>query len=130
MARILIVEDDKSINNLIRRNLELVGHDCVCVFDGEAVFASIEAQTTDLILLDIMLPRLDGFTVLAELRNEIPVIFLTARSAIEDRVKGLKLGADDYIVKPFIRRSCWPGWKPFYGASRKQTSNSSWATRV
>ncbi len=101
MARILIVEDDKSINNLIRRNLELVGHECVSVFDGEAVFDALEAQAIDLVLLDIMLPKQDGFTVLSELRNEIPVVFLTARSAVGDRVKGLRLGADDYIVKPF-----------------------------
>jgi DNA-binding response OmpR family regulator len=101
MAQILIVEDDKSINTLIHKNLELVGHICVSVFDGEAVFSAIEAQAFDLILLDIMLPKLDGFQVIAELREEIPVIFLTARSAVSDRVKGLKLGADDYIVKPF-----------------------------
>ncbi|MDR1689064.1 MAG: response regulator transcription factor [Clostridiales bacterium] len=101
MARILVVEDDKSINTLIRKNLELVGHSCVCAYDGEAVFSALEAQHFDLILLDIMLPKLDGFQVLAKLREEIPVIFLTARSAVEDRVKGLRLGADDYIVKPF-----------------------------
>lgn len=101
MAQILIVEDDKSINNLIRKNLELVGHNCISVFDGEDVFTALETQAFDLILLDIMLPKLDGFQVLEELMEDIPVIFLTARSAVEDRVKGLRLGADDYIVKPF-----------------------------
>lgn len=100
MAQILIVEDEKSINMLIKKNLELVGHSCVSVFDGEAVFDEIEKQAFDLILLDIMLPKLDGFQVIQELKD-IPVIFLTARGAVEDRVKGLKLGADDYIVKPF-----------------------------
>ncbi len=101
MAQILIVEDDKSINTLIRKNLELVGHNCVSVYDGEAVFDALEKQSFDLILLDIMLPKLDGFEVLRELGVDTPVIFLTARGAVEDRVKGLKLGADDYLVKPF-----------------------------
>jgi len=101
LAQILIVEDEKTINSLIKKNLELVGHTCVSVFDGEAVFDEIERQSFDLILLDIMLPKLDGFQVIEELRENIPVIFLTAKSAIEDRVKGLNLGADDYMVKPF-----------------------------
>jgi len=100
MAQILIVEDEKPINTLIKKNLELVGHRCVSVFDGESVFDEIEKQDFDLILLDIMLPKLDGFQVIREIKD-IPVIFLTARGAVEDRVKGLKLGADDYIIKPF-----------------------------
>ena len=101
MAKILVAEDDKSINNLIRKNLELVGHTTVCVFDGEAVFDELEKSPFDLILLDIMMPKMDGFQVLEEIREDIPVIFLTARDSVNDRVKGLKLGADDYIVKPF-----------------------------
>ena len=101
MARILIVEDDKPINNLIRKNLELVGHICVSVFDGEAVFDEVQKSTFDLILLDIMMPKMDGFQVIQEMREDIPIIFLTARGSVDDRVKGLKLGADDYIVKPF-----------------------------
>ena len=105
MAHILIVEDEKSINILIKKNLELVGHTCTSIFDGEAVFDAIEKQNFDLILLDIMLPKLDGFQVLESLieplKENTPIIFLTARSDIEDRVKGLKLGADDYIIKPF-----------------------------
>jgi len=100
LAQILIVEDDKSINALLKRNLELVGHSCISVFDGLAIFDEIEKRPFDLILLDIMLPKLDGFQVIQEVKD-IPVIFLTARSAVEDRIKGLKLGADDYIVKPF-----------------------------
>ena len=101
MARILIVEDDRPINTLIRKNLELVGHICVSVFDGEAVFDELEKQVFDLILLDIMLPKMDGFQVIREMSENIPVIFLTARGAVQDRIKGLNLGADDYIVKPF-----------------------------
>jgi len=101
MAKILIAEDEQVINTLIKKNLTLVGHSCVCVFDGEAVFDAMEENTYDLILLDIMMPKMDGFQVLEELKENIPVIFLTARSAVNDRVKGLRLGADDYIVKPF-----------------------------
>ncbi|MCL2366835.1 MAG: response regulator transcription factor [Oscillospiraceae bacterium] len=101
MAKILIAEDEHAINTLIKKNLTLVGHSCVCVFDGEAVFDALEAHSFDLILLDIMMPKMDGFQVLEALIERIPVIFLTARSAIDDRVKGLRLGADDYIVKPF-----------------------------
>ena len=101
MAKILIAEDEKSINNLIWKNLELVGHTTVCVFDGEAVFDALEKGSFDLILLDIMMPKMDGFQVIEELREDIPVIFLTARDSVGDRVRGLNLGADDYIVKPF-----------------------------
>ena len=101
MARILIVDDDKPINLLIKKNLELVGHSCASVFDGEAVFDALEKEAFDLILLDIMLPKLDGFQVIQEMNENIPVIFLTARGAVQDRIAGLNLGADDYIVKPF-----------------------------
>ena len=101
MARILIVEDEKLINTLIKKNLELVGHICVSVFDGEAVFDALERQAFDLILLDIMLPKMDGFEVIREMIDDIPIIFLTARGAVQDRVAGLNSGAYDYIVKPF-----------------------------
>lgn len=101
MAKILIVEDDKLINRLLRKNLELAGHYCQSVFDGEAVFDKLETEEFDLMLLDIMLPKLDGFGVLADLQNYLPVIILSAKGAVHDRVKGLNLGADDYLVKPF-----------------------------
>ena len=101
MARILIAEDEKAINTLIKKNLELVGHICACVFDGETVFDELEKNEYDLVLLDIMMPKMDGFQVVEEMREDIPVIFLTARDAVGDRIKGLRLGADDYIVKPF-----------------------------
>jgi len=101
LARILIAEDDKSINTLVQKNLELVGHTCASVSDGEAIFDELEKRSFDLILLDIMMPKMDGFQVIQEMLHDIPIIFLTARGSVEDRVKGLKLGADDYIVKPF-----------------------------
>ncbi|MCL2527747.1 MAG: response regulator transcription factor [Defluviitaleaceae bacterium] len=101
MAHILIVEDDKPINGLIKKNLELVGHTCVSVFDGNAVAGAIENTRFDLVLLDVMLPGRDGFEIIQDIGGDIPVIFLTARGAVHDKVMGLRHGADDYIVKPF-----------------------------
>jgi len=100
MARILVVEDDKDINELIGRNLKLVGHDFVQVFDGAEALRAAGVQEFDLILLDIMLPGLDGFEVMEKLQN-VSVIFITAKDGLNHKLKGLKLGADDYIVKPF-----------------------------
>lgn len=100
MAKILIVEDDKHINELIAMNLKLVGHSYIQVFDGaEAVSTAMETPV-DLILLDIMLPGMDGFEVIKHVPFT-PVIFITAKDGLEHRLNGLQLGADDYIVKPF-----------------------------
>ena len=101
MAHILIVEDDKLINGLIKKNLELVGHTCASVFEGDAVAEALETASYDLVLLDIMLPKRDGFEIIQDIQGKVPVIFLTARGAVHDRVTGLRYGADDYIVKPF-----------------------------
>ena len=100
MAHILIVEDEKSISDLIAMNLELVGHTSQQVLDGREALAYIK-QTYALIILDIMLPGLDGFALMEQIPENTPVIFLTALGNLADRVKGFKLGADDYIVKPF-----------------------------
>jgi two-component system, OmpR family, alkaline phosphatase synthesis response regulator PhoP len=100
MATILIVEDEIPINELIQRSLQLVGHTCFSVFDGKAALSEIERQAFDLILLDVMLPELDGFQVFERIQS-IPTIFLTARNSLSDRVKGLTMGADDYLSKPF-----------------------------
>jgi len=100
MAKILIVEDEKPINNLIRKNLETVGHECVCVYDGQAAVDELDNQSFDLVLLDIMLPKADGFQIIKDIVGT-PVIYLTARASVDDRVRGLRLGADDYITKPF-----------------------------
>lgn len=102
MAKILIVEDEKSINDLIKMNLALGGHDCVQVYDGMAAVEAAEAEEKpfDLAILDIMLPKLSGFDVISRIKNT-PVIFLSAKSGLSDRLRGLQLGGDDYIVKPF-----------------------------
>ena len=102
MNKILIVEDEKSINRLIKINLSDAGYSCLCAFDGKEAIELIDHNHFDLILLDIMLPKINGYELMEYIRPlEIPVIFLTAKSDVKDRVKGLKLGAEDYIVKPF-----------------------------
>lgn len=102
MNRILIVEDEPPISNLIAMNLKQAGYLCTCAFDGAEAADMIHPGAFDLILLDVMLPKVDGFELLEYIQPmEIPVIFITARSEVPDRVKGLRLGADDYITKPF-----------------------------
>ena len=100
MATILIVEDEMAINELIKRNLQLVGHQCHSVFDGKSAVSEIQNRSYDLMILDIMLPELDGFEVIRH-ANETPTIFLTAKSSLPDRMKGFSMGADDYLTKPF-----------------------------
>ena len=102
MIRILIVEDEKPISDLIRMNLFEAGYFCDCAFDGMTAVNMLDENRYDLILLDILLPEVDGYEVMEYVKPlNIPVIFLTAKASVEDRVKGLKLGADDYLVKPF-----------------------------
>ena len=102
MQRILIVEDEEAIANLIKVNLTAEGYCCICAYDGKAGADYIEKETFDLILLDIMLPEINGYELLEYVKPlGTPVIFLTAKGGVDDRIKGLKLGADDYIVKPF-----------------------------
>lgn len=102
MANILIVEDEKSISDLIVMNLKLVGHVCRQVFDGEEAVSAMNEWQPDLVLLDVLLPYRDGFLLMEQkVFRDKPVIFLTAKNSTADKVKGLKMGADDYIVKPF-----------------------------
>jgi len=102
MSKILIVEDEKSISDLIVMNLRLVGYDCVQAFDGSDIASVLKKEAPDLVLLDVMIPHTDGFSLMEQsIFGEVPVIFVTAKDAVADRVKGLKSGAEDYIVKPF-----------------------------
>lgn len=102
MVNILIVEDEKAISDLIKLSLKGAGYCCSCVYDGETAADTIEENRYDLILLDIMIPYIDGFELLEYIKPfDIPVIFITAMNSTNDRVKGLKMGAEDYIVKPF-----------------------------
>lgn len=102
MIKILIVDDEEAIANLIRMNLAKAGYQCEVASDGEEAADAIENRPYDLILLDIMLPKLNGYEVLEYAKSmDIPVIFLTAMGETQQKVKGLKLGAEDYIAKPF-----------------------------
>lgn len=102
--RILVCEDTKDLNRLIVKTLDKNGYVVDFCFDGESALDYAVGAEYDAIVLDIMMPKKDGYTVLKELRdsgNKTPVLFLTAKDTIEDRVKGLDLGADDYLIKPF-----------------------------
>lgn len=102
MIKILIVDDEKPICDLIDMNLSAAGYSCVAVQDGLAAIEAVEKNTFDLVLLDIMLPGADGYDVMEYIRPyKVPVIFISAKHEVKDRVKGLKLGADDYLIKPF-----------------------------
>lgn len=102
--RILVAEDEKDLNRLVCKTLERAGYGVDACYDGEEALDYAAGAAYDCILLDIMMPKLDGHAVLRALRNKgsvTPVIFLTARDSVQDRITGLDLGADDYLVKPF-----------------------------
>jgi two-component system, OmpR family, alkaline phosphatase synthesis response regulator PhoP len=102
--KILVVDDEPSISTLLEFNLKLVGYEVQCVYDGEAVFESIQSFRPDLIVLDLMLPKMDGIQVcrkLRENRNFVPIVMLTAMQDLTDKIAGLDNGADDYMTKPF-----------------------------
>ena len=102
MIKVLVVDDEFPIANLIKETLEKSGYTCTCVYDGESAADAIENEVFDLVLLDVMLPRINGFELIEYIRQyNVPVIFLTAKTDVRDRVKGLRLGAEDYIIKPF-----------------------------
>lgn len=102
MIKILIVDDEKPICDLIDLNLSASGYHCMAVMDGMDAVSLIEKERFDLVLLDIMLPGVNGYEIMEYIRPlGVPVIFITAKHEVKDRVKGLKLGADDYLTKPF-----------------------------
>jgi len=104
MSRILIVEDNRSLGDGLRNNLEIEGHEVEVARDGKAGLDRARALVPDLVILDLMLPKMDGFRVLQALRQEghqFPVLILSARGEEADKVRGLRLGAEDYLTKPF-----------------------------
>ncbi|HZO35523.1 MAG TPA: response regulator transcription factor [Solirubrobacteraceae bacterium] len=105
-ARVLVVEDDEEIAGALQRSLRLEGYDVRVSSDGEAALVDARSYLPDLVILDLGLPRLDGIEVARQLRadDDVPILVLTARDAIESRVEGLDTGADDYLVKPFDRQ--------------------------
>ena len=101
---ILLVEDEENLHEALKLNLELEGYDVVSAFDGAAALNAMQAEYFDLIILDVMLPEMDGINVTETVRisnNEVPILILSARNSSADRVLGLKKGADDYLTKPF-----------------------------
>lgn len=106
MEKILVIEDELNIARMIQLELTQEGYSCDCQKDGEAGLSAALSGEYDLILLDLMLPKLDGFSVLTALRERsaVPVVILTAKGDLDDRIKGLDLGADDYLCKPFAMR--------------------------
>lgn len=103
-ARLLYVEDDLSLSFVTQDNLELRGYHVTHCADGEAALQAFASQAFDLCILDVMLPKLDGFSIAQKIRTtnkHIPILFLSAKSMKEDRIHGLQLGADDYITKPY-----------------------------
>ena len=106
MTKILVIDDDHAINELIKINLELQGYEVIQAFNGIEGFAKVKQEEPSLIILDIMMPEVDGFTVAQRVRQcpdvaETPIIMLTALSQLNDKVSGFNIGADDYLTKPF-----------------------------
>ena len=102
--RVLVVDDDKAVRESLRRSLEFNGYDVVLAADGAEALAGIAAAAPDVVVMDVMMPRLDGLETTRALRtagNDLPILVLTARDAVGDRVEGLDAGADDYLTKPF-----------------------------
>jgi len=106
LARLLIVDDDARLRKLVRTYAELEHHECEEAGNGTMALNLLKAQTFDLLILDVMMPAMDGFEILEKLRefSEIPVIMLTARSEEYDKLQGFRLGVDDYVTKPFSPR--------------------------
>lgn len=102
MVKILIAEDEEPIANLIRMNLKKAGYACECAYDGQEAADRMEEGHYDLLLLDIMLPKINGYELMEYAKSiHLPVIFITAMDSTENKVKGLKMGAEDYLAKPF-----------------------------
>ena len=102
--RVLVVDDDKAVRESLRRSLEFNGYDVSLAADGAEALATLGTPHPDVVVMDVMMPRLDGIETTRALRatgNDVPVLVLTARDAVGDRVEGLDAGADDYLTKPF-----------------------------
>src|SRR5215203_2957724 len=101
---ILLVEDEENLHEALKMNLELEGYEVTSAFDGAAAMQAVQNEYFDLIIMDVMIPQLDGFSVTQNIRlsnTEVPILILSAKDSSADRVMGLKKGADDYLTKPF-----------------------------
>ena len=118
--RVLVVEDDEDIAQVLQRSLRIEGYEVRCASDGIAALEQGRTFAPDLVILDLGLPKMDGLEVARELRehDDVPILILTARDALESRVEGLDSGADDYLVKPFERQELWLACAPCCAAAR------------
>lgn len=125
--KILLVEDEKAIRDAVAAYLEREGYWVVGVGDGQSAVEEFEKHQFDLIVLDLMLPKLSGERVCRAIRDtsDVPIIMLTAKGEVEDRIIGLELGADDYLIKPFSPASWWPACAPCSVAPTWPTSRRS-----
>ena len=124
MNKILVIDDDIAINELIKVNLELNGYNVLQAYDGTTGFAIVKQELPDLIILDVMMPEVDGYTVAQRIRQnptteETPILMLTALSQLNDKVKGFNIGVDDYLVKPFEMEELQVRVKALLKRSRK-----------
>lgn len=124
MNKILVIDDDIAINELIKVNLELNGYNVLQAHDGTTGFAIAKQELPDLIILDVMMPEVDGYTVAQRIRQnstteETPILMLTALSQLNDKVKGFNIGVDDYLVKPFEMEELQVRVKALLKRSRK-----------
>lgn len=124
MNKILVIDDDIAINELIKVNLELNGYNVLQAYDGTTGFAIAKQELPDLIILDVMMPEVDGYTVAQRIRQnptteETPILMLTALSQLNDKVKGFNIGVDDYLVKPFEMEELQVRVKALLKRSRK-----------
>ena len=123
--RVLVVDDDRAVRESLRRSLEFNGYDVALAADGAEALAGIGTAQPDVVVMDVMMPRLDGLEATRAMRSaghDLPILVLTARDAVGDRVEGLDAGADDYLTKPFALPSCWPGCaRCCAGSSRRRT---------
>lgn len=124
MAKILVVDDEKPITDIEKFNLEKEGYNVVVAYDGEEALQKVEEESPDLIILDLMLPKVDGLEVAREVRktHDMPIIMVTAKDSELDKVLGLELGADDYVTKPFSNRELVARVK---ANLRRQSSNDN-----
>lgn len=127
-TKILYVEDDEALSYVTKENLEIRGYEVDYAANGEDALQKSLENIYDLCLLDVMLPKIDGYTLATRIReknDDVPIIFLTAKSAKEDKIQGLKLGADDYITKPFSIEELVLKIEVFLRRSQKQNNNAS-----
>lgn len=125
--KILLVEDDKTLNFIIRDNLEEAGYEVTSAENGEEAYATYTQNSFDLCLLDVMLPKLDGFSLAKKIREKdqsIPILFLTAKAMTEDKINGFNIGGDDYITKPFSMEELLLRIKVFLKRSHTDTLES------